>query len=106
MSDDAAIRGFMEKVDAFFISGGNRDEVPQSDGNIIRLCKREHLRSTGSEDKKKASLRYAYALALSPKYEDVEVGINLLEGEYLSFECLFFKFHKWVVRKLRFPISS
>ncbi|KAJ0229643.1 hypothetical protein HA466_0314500 [Hirschfeldia incana] len=84
MSDDAAIRGFMEKVDAFFISGGNRDEVPQSDGNIIRLCKREHLRSTGSEDKKKASLRYAYALALSPKYEDVEVGINLLEVHYVK----------------------
>ncbi|KAL0668459.1 hypothetical protein Bca4012_031163 [Brassica carinata] len=70
---------FMEALESFFISGINGDDVPQSNGDIISLYQTEYERAKVYEDKMKARLRYAYALALSPKSSDVQHGIALLE---------------------------
>ncbi|CAN7056706.1 unnamed protein product [Brassica rapa subsp. trilocularis] len=76
MSDDGEeIRGFVEAVESFFISGRNGDGVLHSDENIISLCQIKYESAKVYEDKMKTRLRYAYVLALSSKSNDVQHGI-------------------------------
>ncbi|KAH0928305.1 hypothetical protein HID58_014032 [Brassica napus] len=109
MSDDGEeIGGVVEAVESFFISGRNGDDVPHSDGNIISVsfslcvlcrvfefflvglgnfesnCQIEYEKAKVYEDKMKTRLRYAYVLALSPKSNDVQHGIELLEAKFLD----------------------
>ncbi|KAG5399672.1 hypothetical protein IGI04_014279, partial [Brassica rapa subsp. trilocularis] len=94
--DGEEIGGVVEAVESFFISGRNGDDVPHSDGNIISVsfslcvlcrvfdCQIEYEKAKVYEDKMKTRLRYAYVLALSPKSNDVQHGIELLEAKFLD----------------------